>query len=532
MAGLRSAEPSERAESRPLSARRLPVATLVRYPPDPAVRAAAAILAAWLLGMPHAVANEPTPVGLSLLAPGDRGLRADLAWLVDRRVLSLPLGTWPLPSSTLQAASSGVDSRTLDPADADALARLQRAVRRGTDTARMSAHVNTARHPSLDGGEAARGTASGALSFYAGSEQWGGQLSLGVTADSLAANDPRGNLDGSYLAVLFSGTLVAAGVTDRWWGPGQFTSPILSTAARPIAGLTVRRADDSAAESPWLQWIGRWGYEFSAGGLAHYDPDGARTLGLRLYTRPWPNVEIGVSRSILWGGTNRPDRWSALRNALLGQSNVDDPASQGEDPSDEISGLDLRVSAADAWGGSWIGYLHLVGEDEAGNLPTKLFGTVGAQVKGLWANQRFDASLETTNTIPSNVYGNGAQFPAYNHHIYVDGYYQGRLPIGANIGGGGRIGTLGLGWTPVDHPSQLRVFGTAYLGRVSALGPQPVNARYGTPGRLGGLSLAVEGESAARLRWQLGLSVQHYSGVDRRQTGLLASIEVPVDPGR
>ena len=46
--------------------------------------------------------------GLSLLAPSDRGLRSDLAWLVDRGVLQLPLGTWPLPSSALRAAWAGV----------------------------------------------------------------------------------------------------------------------------------------------------------------------------------------------------------------------------------------------------------------------------------------------------------------------------------------------------------------------------------------------------------------------------------------
>ena len=72
-----------------------------------------------------AVAAAPAPAGppaetfsLSLLAPTDRGLRADLAWLVDRGVLSLPLGTWPMASSTLQAAWSGVDVRRLDAAEA------------------------------------------------------------------------------------------------------------------------------------------------------------------------------------------------------------------------------------------------------------------------------------------------------------------------------------------------------------------------------------------------------------------------------
>ncbi len=478
---------------------------------------------------------EPATSGLSLLAPSDRGLRSDLAWLVDRGVLSLPLGTWPMPSSTLRAAWSGVDARTLDAADADALARVQRAVRRSTDTVRLAARVNSARHPALDGSDAARGAGNGTLSFYAGSEQWGGQLTLGVVADNLTPDGQQGNLDGSYLAALLPGTVVAAGATDRWWGPGQFASPILSTAARPIAGVIVRRAEDHAPETPWLHWIGQWGYELSAGRLAHYDPDGTRTIGLRFYTRPWPNVEVGLSRSVLWAGEGQPHNWVAFRNALLGRSNIDDPATQGADPSDEISGLDLRISAADAWGGSWAGYLHLVGEDEAGGAPTKLFGTIGVQAKSVIARQRFEATLEATDTVLSRLFGlgpNPTDYPAYTHSTYLQGYYQGRLPIGANIGGGGYLYTLGLGWTPIDHPDQLRLYGTVFGGHVSEAGPQTINAAFGAPGRLNGLSLALEGESAAGVKWQIGVSVQRYAGGDRPVTGLQAGIDVPLATGR
>ncbi len=225
--------------------------------------------------------------------------------------------------------------------------------------------------------------------------------------DNLTPQGQQGNLDGSYLVVLLPGTVVAAGATDRWWGPGQFTSPILSIAARPIVGVIVRRSEDNAPETVWLNWIGRWGYELSAGRLAHYDPDGTRTIGLRLYTRPWRNVEIGLSRSILWAGEGRPHDWVALRDALFGRSNIDDPAAQGADPSDEVAGLDLRVSAADPWGGSWVGYLHLVGEDEAAGLPTKYFGTIGLQPKSVIAGQRFEAALEATDTMPSRLFGLG-----------------------------------------------------------------------------------------------------------------------------
>ena len=440
-----------------------------------------------------------------------------------------------MPSSTVRAAWSGVNINALDAADADALARIQRAVRRSTDTARLAARANSARHPSLDGSDVARGSGSGALSFYAGGAQWGAQLSVGTTAESLSNDTQQGTLDGSYLAVLFAGTVAAVGATDRWWGPGQFTSPILSTAARPLAGLIVRRAEDTAPETAWLHWIGQWGYEVSAGRLTQYDPDGARTIGLRLYTRPWPNVEIGASRSILWAGQGRPSGLGTLRDALLGRSNIDDPALRGTDPSDELAGLDLRVSAADPWGGAWVGYLHLVGEDEASGLPTKLFGTVGLQIKGVVDRQRLEATLEATDTVPARLFGLGThstQSAAYVHGVYVDGYYQGGLPIGANIGGGGYLTTLGAAWTPIDLAGQLRLAGTVFRGRVGSYGPPWLNASYGMPGALSGFSLALDGETAAGIKWQVGVSVQHYPGSDRPVTGLQAGIDVPIDAGR
>ena len=471
---------------------------------------------------------EPSSA-LSLLPSSDPGLRSDVAWLVDRGVIELPLGTWPLPSSTLRAAWAGVDPGRLDGADADALARVQRAVSSSTDTARLRASVNSARHQSLDGGDAAQGIASGSLLFYAGNAQVGGQLALGATAQNLAPDGPQGNLDGSYLAAQFANVVVAAGVVDRWWGPGRYMSPILSDAAAPIAGALVRRAVDDAPESPLLSWIGRWGYEISAGRLNHYTPAGTRMIGLRLYTKPWRNVEVGVSRSILWAGEGRPHDWVAFRDALLGRSNFD-PSDKEGDPSDEVSGLDLRASIANPWAGAWVGYLHLVGEDEAGGLPTKLFGTIGLQFKSVAGQQRLEATLEATDTMPGHLFGLGTPTPppAYMHTIYVNGYYQGGLPIGAAIGGGGVQYTFGLSWTPIGHPGQLRVNGSVFGGHMSEMGAQPINAAFGNPGRLVGLALGIESETSGGLRWQLGVSVQQYPAGGRPTTSLLAGVELPV----
>lgn len=440
------------------------------------------VAAAWaLLAAGSAARAADASPALSLLPASDRGLRADVAWLVDRGVLALPLGTWPLPSATLRAAWAGIDAGHLAPADADALARVQRAVSRSTETARMRAGVDSARHPSLDGNDTARGIAAGALAFYAGNEHVGGQLVLGTTAQNLTPDGPHGSLDGSYVVARFDNAVVAFGAVDRWWGPGNFTSPIMSNTATPITSALLRRVEDDAPESPLLNWIGRWGVAF--------------------------------------------------RDALLGRSNIDDPAQKYEDPSDEIAGFDLRVSANDPWGGALVASLHLVGEDEAAKLPTKLFGTFGLQRKAVVGAQRLEVTVEATDTMPSHLFGLGTATPppAYQHSVYHQGYYQGQLPIGAAIGGGGVLYSLGLAWTRIDDPQQLRVNATAFGGRMSTMGDQPRNAVYGTPGKLVGLALGVDGEMPSGLRWQLGASVQHYPEGSRPTLGLLAGVELPID---
>ena len=118
------------------------------------------------------------------------------------------------------------------------------------------------------------------------------------------------------------------------------------------------------------------------------------------------------------------------------------------------------------------------------------------------------------------------------HSTYIDGYYQNRLPIGANLGGGGYLYTPRLGWTSIDRPDHLRAFGTLFRGQASKTGPQPINAAFGQPASLSGLSLALEGEAAAGLKWQLGLSVQRYDGSNRPVTGLVAGIDIPIAAGR
>lgn len=480
----------------------------------------------------QAAAGDPPQVaaGPVLLSPDDLGLREDLAWLVDRRVLSLPLTTWPLPSMMLESELANARSRDWPALDADALARVERALARHKTPATAGLRLNSARHPGLDGDRTASGAADAALGLRTHGERWSMRLQVNAHAHSLSKPGQQGTLAGSYAALALRSTIVSFGAVDRWWGPGRYTSPILSNAARPFPALTLRRARDEAPGPDWLRWIGPWGYEFSLGQLQHFEPARARTLGLRLYARPLSGMEIGLSRHIQWGGEGRPDGLPALRDALLGNSNIGDADRRSrDDPSNELAGFDLRLSHLDADGRAWVGHLQLIGEDEAHTLPSRFIMTAGLQLKYSWRGGRLEWSVEGTDTMNRRlgVRDVSELQPAYTSTAYPDGYYHQGLPIGAHIGGGGRIATAGLLWVPDCTNPCRRYRLTGFEARVSEAGQESINASFGVPGDVHGLSVRMESQADA-FDWYLGLSLQRYRAGPRPDAGLQFGIELPL----
>src|SRR5690606_7523978 len=116
-------------------------------------------------------------------------------------------------------------------------------------------------------------------------------------------------------------------------------------------------------------------------------------------------------------------------------------------PSNELAGFDLRLSRRLGGSAAASAYAHLVGEDEAGHLPSHLFGLVGLQLKHAVGGQRLEWTLEAVDTETSRLFGagSGRHGPAYAHGVYRDGYYHLGLPLGAHIGGG-RSASLGVAW--------------------------------------------------------------------------------------
>lgn len=465
----------------------------------------------------------------ALVDAGDAGLRGDLAWLADRGVIDLRLGTWPLPLAVVNHALEKVRTSPATPADLDALDRVRTALSRQTAAA-FGWRVNSARHPSIgdDGAGRAEQTAYAQIGGGDDGRGWAWRLRGNAQARPIGDQSSGVTLDGSYVAAAVGGAIVSLEANDRWWGPARYGSPILGNAAPPVPAIAVRRASDEAPASRWLAWLGPWNYELLVGRPSGYEPRGANTIGIRLSARPVAGVEVGLSRYIYWGGNGRSKSLGSLRDALLGDSNIDDPATQGPDPSNEIAGVDVRWSVP-VGQATWIGYGHFVGEDEADAAPSKLMATLGLQLKQVVGAQRLEWTAESSDTRLGRLFGfgNDNQQTGYQHGTFVDGHYHRGLPVGAFIGGGGLVYSLGLALVPTDSAAKLRYEARVWSAKASEFDFDRINAAYGTSAKARGVLVQTSGETAL-LRWNVGVSVQRYDAPGRRTAGVLAAIELPL----
>lgn len=373
--------------------------------------------------------------------PGDERVKHHLNLLNDSGVARILTTSWPLNWSDIKASLDAVDPRQLDEQSLWSYRFLLHEVRKATKTSISRHSLSVSSAPSGIGyfGTDFRDSieASGGLEFV------GERLAFNIKGTY--AHDPidgrESRADGSFISYLAGNWALGFGLVDRWWGPGWESSLILSNSARPVPALFLQRHHAKPFESRWLSWLGPWQLTTFMGELEEnrHVPD-ANLWGLRVNFKPLPQLEIGLSRTAQWGGDGRPRDANTFFNLLIGKDNRGDSLAIDDEPGNQLAGFDAR------WGFSTGGlksavYAQLIGEDEAGGLPSRHIGMAGAETAFHWLDTQLRVSFEAQN---STVYfydraeaqGGSIKRPAYNvayeHTIYASGYrYLGR-PLGAS----------------------------------------------------------------------------------------------------
>ena len=278
----------------------------------------------------------------------------------------------------------------------------------------------------------------GALELNVGGENWDGRLRVNAEDKQQINNDQDVNVEGSYIAGKLWNQWLIAGQIPTYWGPGHDGSLIRGDASRPVYGVTAQRAQQNAFETPWLSWIGPWQYQAFAGQLDDYSaiPD-AKLIGLRLTAQPTPYLELGASRSIQWGGEGRPESFSSLWDAFIG--NKDNGGTGKADPSNQVAGFDARLNLQPLVQVPVSLYGQYIGEDEAGGLPAKSMYLAGVDYSSSVNNMPYQLYTEWVDTRTNG----DAKGISYNHSIYTDGYYQHGYPLGHALGGDAQMVSVG-----------------------------------------------------------------------------------------
>jgi hypothetical protein len=376
------------------------------------------------------------------IEPGDARLRHDLELLSDAGLIAAPLTAWPVSWPEIARDVGRLDPEPARPAWlAAALARVQAAARGAARTA-PTAELRIA------GSERPM-----ALRRFGDTPREEGELAAAVQytgerfafrAEVTAVADPDDGKqirpDGSYAAVVLGNWIVHAGYVDRWWGPGWEGSLILGSNARPIPSVTIERNYSDAIDHPWLRWLGQWRFATTMGQLEgdRSDAPHAKFFGARFTWKPHARFEFGVSRSAQWCGEGRPCGLDTFWDLLTGNDN-DQPLE--EQPGNQMAGFDARWSLP--WAPVAV-YGQMIGEDEAGLLPSQYLGLFGVELAGGFGDRSWRAHVEYADTACS-FYDSEPNFGcAYRNAIYSDGYQYYDRSIGHALDGDSEQWAAGL----------------------------------------------------------------------------------------
>jgi len=362
----------------------------------------------------------------------DLRLKADIDWLNTQGVTQISTSTWPLSANEIERGLQ--DAQLTSSVQQQVVQSIQTRLKQDREslvkaTSELSLQTDRQQLPQRFGDDKLAGQQiSGSIALS--EANWEFNIQANVKNDKLIDDDSDVSFEGSYLAGMAANQWLVAGKVPTWWGPGHDGSLIRGDASIPVTGFTMQRDTQTAPNYKYLNWVGPWQYQLFAGQLEDYEaiPD-AKLFGARLTASPWEWLEVGASRSFMWGGEGRPQDFSSFIDAIKGTN--DNGGRDGGDPANQLGGFDAKLQLAPLINVPASVYGQYVGEDEAGGLPAKNMYLAGADYASSAYGKPYQLYAEYTDTRTSGE----VRGISYDHGTYTDGYYQQGFPLGYALGG-------------------------------------------------------------------------------------------------
>lgn len=377
-------------------------------------------------------------------------LRSRVSYLADQGLWQAPVSVWPLPwqneVSLLEENCSSVAHHI------DALCRrLKLQAEADSKEASASVSLGISSQPlifhSFD--QAPHEKAFVGVDSFLATDQW--QFHGAIVSYADAEDDEALRFDGSYLSRLVGNWSLIFGALPQWWGPNRDQSLILSRNARAFPAVYFARNHWAPFDGSFLRRLGSWHFITFMGQLDD-DPryvEDPLVWGARLTIKPFPFLELGASRAAMWGGDGRKKTPKIFLDLLLGQDNYE--GDRVNEPGNQLGGFDFRVSGRLGMCSRSV-YGQWIGEDEAGFLPSRPVGAVGASIACPYRSGLWDYFVEWSDTALDFYRANKFYGSAYQHGIYQTGYqYHGRV-LGSSFDNDARAVVLGLLWQSLNSP--------------------------------------------------------------------------------
>ncbi|MBL4867283.1 MAG: hypothetical protein JKY67_13015 [Pseudomonadales bacterium] len=197
--------------------------------------------------------------------------------------------------------------------------------------------------------------------------------------------------------------------------------------------MYLSRNSSDAFATKWLSWIGPWTLVTFMGQLEEERAiPNALLWGMRVVFKPSASWEIGLSRTAMWAGDGRPKDFSVFMDLLAGIDNFN-AEDEGKDtePGNQLAGFDFKYSNhTPSVGYSFYG--EVIGEDEAGGLPSRPIAMFGASLHVTIKQRKTTFYTEFSDTAMDAFQSDKMYGSAYRHGTYSTGYLYKGLTLGSS----------------------------------------------------------------------------------------------------
>jgi hypothetical protein len=360
----------------------------------------------------------------------DSYLRSCIDTLSQAGILNIPVNTYPLMWKSINAELVDAIDSGVDEAYQPALRCVKRALnyaKKDHFGFRISATNDNQQAHAF--GEVFREELGG--NFYKSfvGKNWAFKSSVHLRSNPDDAKDHHSKTyEGSYVAGIFGNWVASYDQVPQWWGPGKDSALALSNNAIAFPALRLTRHASEPFESPWLSWIGPWSFTTYLGEQEHSNEmSGINLWGMRINWRPLQSLEIGMTRTTQWGGEGRSENLRTFWNLIIGNDNHADAENPNaisieNEPGNQLAGLDFTYHLAPTTGIPATFYMEVIGEDEAGGLPSHTIHLLGANYFLQTEQASHQFYFETSDTMALCGYESNISNCAYQNHLYPEGY--------------------------------------------------------------------------------------------------------------